>query len=86
MATLRQLRKQQDLTQEQLAVAADVSSSTIYHIEAGKVRPRPSIVRRLAHALAVAPDEIDVGSPLPRLARETAHGETGQHLEKARTR
>lgn len=61
MATLRQLRKQQDLTQEQLAVAADVSSSTIYHIEAGKVRPRPSIVRRLARALSVSPSDIQSG-------------------------
>ncbi len=62
MATLRQLRKHHHLTQEQLAVAADVSPSTVYHIEAGKVRPRPSIVRRLAHALAVVPGEIDVGA------------------------
>jgi len=63
MATLRQLRQSHHLTQEQLAVAADVSPSTVYHIEAGKVRPRPSIVRRLARALAVVPGEIDVGAP-----------------------
>jgi len=62
VATLRQLRKHHHLTQEQLALAADVSPSTVYHIEAGKVRPRPSIVRRLARALAVAPGEIDVGA------------------------
>ena len=61
MTTLRQLRKQQHLTQEQLAAAADVSSSTIYHIEAGKVRPRPSIVRRLARALSVSPSDIHNG-------------------------
>lgn len=63
MATLRQLREQHHLTQEQLANAADVSPSTVYHIEAGKVHPRPSIVRRLARALAVVPGEIDVGVP-----------------------
>jgi len=62
MATLRQLRRQHHLTQEQLASAADVSPSTVYHIEAGKVRPRPSIMRRLAHALAVVPGEIDLGT------------------------
>jgi len=62
METLRQLRKHHHLTQEQLASVADVSPSTVYHIEAGKVRPRPSIVRRLAHALAVVPGEIDVGA------------------------
>jgi len=65
MATLRQLRKQQDLTQAQLAVAAEVSSSTIYHIEAGKVRPRPSIVRRLARALSVSPSDIQSGDASP---------------------
>ena len=60
MATLRQLREQHHLTQGQLAAAADVSPSTVYHIEAGKVRPRPSILRRLAQALVVSPSDIDV--------------------------
>lgn len=60
MATLRQLRQQLQLTQEQLALAADVSASTVYHIEADKVQPRPSIVRRLARALGVTPDDIDL--------------------------
>jgi len=60
MDTLRQLREQRQLTQEQLAVAAEVSTSTVYHIEAGKVQPRPSIVRRIARALGVSPEEIDL--------------------------
>ncbi len=63
MATLRQLRREHHLTQEQLATAADVSPSTVYHIEAGKVRPRPSIVRRLARVLSVSPSEIEHGEP-----------------------
>jgi len=63
VATLRQLREQRYLTQEQLAVAAEVSASTVYHIEAGKVRPRPSIVRRLARVLGVEPHEIVVDMP-----------------------
>lgn len=63
MPTLRQLREQRYLTQEQLAVAAEVSASTVYHIEAGKVRPRTSIVRRLARALEVSPDEIVIDVP-----------------------
>jgi transcriptional regulator with XRE-family HTH domain len=62
MATLRQLRKQRHLTQEQLAVSADVSPSTVYHIEAGKVRLRPSILRRLARALGVDPSEIGIAA------------------------
>jgi transcriptional regulator with XRE-family HTH domain len=65
MDTLRQLRERRQLTQEQLAVAADVSTSTVYHIEAGKVQPRPSIVRRIARALGVSPEEID----LPRVSQ-----------------
>ncbi len=65
MDTLRQLREQRQLTQEQLAVAAEVSTSTVYHIEAGKVQPRPSIVRRIARALGVSPEEID----LPRVSQ-----------------
>ncbi len=60
MATLRQLRQYHHLTQDQLATAADVSPSTVYHIEAGKVRPRPSIVRRLARVLNVNPDTIEI--------------------------
>ena len=65
MATLRQLRAQHHLTQEQLAAAAEVSSSTVYHIEAGKVRPRPSIVRRLARVLQVEPQMIDLVTLAP---------------------
>lgn len=65
MDTLRQLRERRQLTQEQLAVAAEVSTSTVYHIEAGKVQPRPSIVRRIARALGVSPDDIDL-SRAPR--------------------
>jgi len=60
VATLRQLRQYHHLTQDQLATAADVSPSTVYHIEAGKVRPRPSIVRRLARVLNVNPDTIEI--------------------------
>lgn len=62
MATLRQLRVQRHLTQAQLAVAAEVSPSTVYHIEAGKVHPRLSILRRLARVLAIDPGEIEIGA------------------------
>ncbi len=72
MATLRLLREQRYLTQEQLAVAAEVSASTVYHIEAGRGRPRTAILRRLARALGVDPEEIDLGE----LARASGmHGQ-----------
>lgn len=60
MPTLRQLRREHALTQEQLAASADVSPSTVYHIEAGKVHPRPSIIRRLARVLEVHPGDIAI--------------------------
>lgn len=60
VSTLRRLREERHLTQEQLAVAAEVSTSTVYHIETGKVQPRPAIVRRLARTLGVSPDDIDL--------------------------
>ncbi len=59
MPTLRALRVERLLTQEQLAAAAEVSTSTVYNAEAGKVHPRPSIVRRMARALGVAPTDIE---------------------------
>jgi len=48
-----------------------VSTSTVYHIEASKVRPRPAIVRRLARALDVSPGDIDVDE----YRAATAHGD-----------
>lgn len=74
MATLRLLREQRYLTQEQLAVAAEVSVSTVYHIEAGRSRPRTAILRRLARTLGVNPEEIDLGE---RTGAVDMHG-TGQ--------
>ena len=62
MSTLRRLREQRHLTQEQLAVAAEVSTSTVYHAESGRVRPRTAILRRIARALEVDPGEIEIRS------------------------
>lgn len=59
MATLRELRVARLLTQEQLGSLAEVSSSTIQNAEAGKATPRPAIVRRIARALGVTPQEIE---------------------------
>jgi transcriptional regulator with XRE-family HTH domain len=60
MATLRALREQRYLTQEQFAVAAEVSASTVYNAEAGKISPRLAIVRRLARVLGVEPGEVEL--------------------------
>ena len=58
MPTLRALRLERYLTQEQLAVAAEVSATTVHNIETGRRRPRPAILRRLARVLNVDPGEI----------------------------
>ena len=63
MATLRVLREQRHLTREQLAAMAEVAVSTIYNVEAGRVTPRPAILRRLARALAVSVDDIYLAMP-----------------------
>ena len=72
MPTLRRLREERHLTQEQLAVAAEVSTSTVYHIEAGKVRPRPAILRRLARVHVVDPGEIEIGAQAMAGDRQTS--------------
>jgi DNA-binding XRE family transcriptional regulator len=48
---LRDLRDDRALSQQELATRAGVSKTTIVHIEAGRIRPHPSTVRKLAAAL-----------------------------------
>lgn len=57
--SLKALREQRHLTQEQLAVAAEVSSSTVHNAETGKTQPRPAILRRLARVLKIEPGDIE---------------------------
>lgn len=59
MARLRTLRRQQLLSQRDLAQKANVTPSTIYLIEAGRTRPRLKVMRQICAALGVSPQEID---------------------------
>jgi len=59
MQTLRALRADRLLTIRVLAKQAGVAPSSIYLIEAGRVTPRLSTVRRLATALGVDPEAVD---------------------------
>ena len=52
---LRELRQQQLLSQRELASKAGVAHKTVVDIEAGKIRPHPSTLRKLAAALGVPP-------------------------------
>ena len=59
--TLRELRERAGLTQLQLAVKAGLTPSTVYKLEAGKSkRPGYTTIQRLADALGVRPDDVDV--------------------------
>ena len=52
---LRDLRAERVLSQKELATKAGVSNRTIVDIEAGRVRPHPATLRKLARALGVRP-------------------------------
>jgi transcriptional regulator with XRE-family HTH domain len=58
MPTLRELRADRLLSIRELAQQAGVMPSSIYLIEAGRVTPRLSTVRRLATALGVDPEAV----------------------------
>lgn len=59
MANLRELRKDQFLSQEDLAKMAGTTTSTVNRLENGKQTPRFATIRRLAKALGVNPADID---------------------------
>jgi DNA-binding XRE family transcriptional regulator len=52
---LRGVRAERLLSLRELARLANVATSTICLIEAGRTTPRPSVIRRLAAALEVDP-------------------------------
>ena len=56
---LKDMRKQQGLTQEQLSEKSGVDQTTISRIETEEIkRPRWEIVARLSDALGVKPEEL----------------------------
>jgi DNA-binding XRE family transcriptional regulator len=55
---LRDLRAEHVLSQQDLAELAGVSKTTIVGIEAGRIHPHPSTVRKLAAALGVPAREM----------------------------
>ncbi|MQM26223.1 ATP-binding protein [Glycomyces albidus] len=68
-STLRSLRVQAMLTQEELALKAGIGTRTIRDIESGRVRPQPKTVRLLAQALGLEADgrNLLTGVPEPVL-------------------
>jgi DNA-binding XRE family transcriptional regulator len=55
---LRELRIDHVLSQQDLARRAGVSKTTIVQIEAGRIHPHPSTVRKLAAALGLPAREL----------------------------
>ena len=59
MATLlRELREAKGLSQDDLARLAGVGRNTVWGLEAGERKPRPSTRRKLARGLKVRPEAI----------------------------
>ena len=59
MATLRELREREALSQRDLARLAGIAANTVLDVEKDRRRPRPSTRRKLAKALNVLPRDID---------------------------
>ena len=57
-ATVHELRQSKGLSRERLAVAADVSSSTIERLELEGRIPKLNLLRRIARALDVSVHEL----------------------------
>jgi predicted ATPase/DNA-binding XRE family transcriptional regulator len=68
--SLKQRRKELDLTQADLARQVGCAVITLQKIEAGTRRPSNQIARRMAHALALEADEL---TAFVRLARAALH-------------
>jgi transcriptional regulator with XRE-family HTH domain len=58
MATLKELRERQFLSQEDLARKSEMTTGTINRLENGKHKPRYVTIRKLAKALNVDPKDI----------------------------
>src|SRR5689334_18650594 len=64
LTRLKDVRQRRALTQQQLADRAGVNRVTIARLEGGKDEPFPTTVRKVADALAVAPEELMDRVPL----------------------
>jgi predicted transcriptional regulator len=60
---LRTVRKRNALSQVDLAKKARVDQATIARLEVSATAPRPSTIRKLAHALGVPPTVLTMDRP-----------------------
>lgn len=60
-ANVRRARKKQEMTQEQLGLAAGLDAAVISRIEAGQREPRVKTIVRIAKALEAQPGDLFKG-------------------------
>jgi transcriptional regulator with XRE-family HTH domain len=77
---IAQLRKQQGLTQTQLAESLDLTQQQVGHFEVGRRRVPVSLLEPLAEALAVSVEEL-LGRE-PKAKRRGPAPKLERHLEK----
>jgi len=77
------LRKQQGITQVQLAEALGVSQQTMQGYEAGRRRIPASALTTLAKALGVSLEAL-MGEPLTKTAKRGPAPKLAQHMERIR--
>jgi transcriptional regulator with XRE-family HTH domain len=58
MRPLREIRRSQFMTIEELAEKAGVSTKTIVEAEMGRTRPKFRTIRRISEALGVEPGDV----------------------------
>jgi ribosome-binding protein aMBF1 (putative translation factor) len=71
---LRQLREARQWSQEELAARSGVALATIAKLEAGAIRPQPTVLRRLAQALGLTPEDLARQLSEARRARAAGRG------------
>lgn len=76
---IRNARERLSLTQAQLAQRAGMSPDSVYRIENGRNKTRPSSVQKLARALDMSPEYLNTGES--RVVSTTPGSEIGRRDE-----
>jgi transcriptional regulator with XRE-family HTH domain len=77
MATLKEIRKQHGLTQQQLAERTGLSISTITWLEAGRTRPNYSTYQALRDVLSDDLDQVEFAPKPQRRKKSPDQGRAG---------
>lgn len=81
---IKTLRKQRKLTQEQIALEADIATSNVSRIEQGLRQPSQKVLQKISRALGTTPSvlyaacelsELDIPSFLEQNNEKTWHGD-----------